>query len=359
MTDISVFEARVPLGRPFTIARGTTETLDTVFLRLYDDETVGWGEAHASPNVTGETREETLDALTGLDPDAIDTYRPLSTIEDHDHLPPAARAALDLALHDVSGRRANQPAHALLDLPSAQMPCAGTITVTDPEDAVRQAESWLQSGFFHLKVKVDDPDTGLEATRRVAELLPTGLPERFPKPEVWVDANEALTLDEARQLLPKLADLDVRLVEQPLPRDEEGALAELARDSPVPLLLDESVQNPEDVRRIGTLEGPTMVNVKVQKVGGLRAALDCLGSARATGTPVVVGCNIETGLGIAAGSAITGAVERADLDGNRFLARDPFPLARPRPGFAGTPEGPGLGAYPDPEQIPGELDRVD
>jgi len=126
----------------------------------------------------------------------------------------------------------------------------------------------------------------------------------------------------------------------------------------VPILLDESVQSPEDVRAVGRIEGPTMANIKVQKVGGLQAASACLDAGQATGTPLVVGCNIETGLGIAAGSALTGAVDRADLDGNRFLAEDPFVLARPRPGFAGTPHGDGLGVHPD-EEILAKLTRVD
>jgi len=352
VTELAVLEGRIPLSRPFRIARGTTETIAPVFLRIDHEGHTGWGEAHPSPDVTGETREDAIEALTGLTPDAIDPREHGKTLEALDELGPAARSALDLALHDWQGRASGEPAHVLVDLPSGRLPCAGTITVTDPGDAADQAQAWMESGFFHLKVKIDDPDEGLQATRRVAELLPDEAPhERFPEPEVWVDANESLTLDQAKQLLPELADLDVTLVEQPLPRDADSDLARLARESPVPILLDESVRSPEDVRRVGRIEGPTMANVKVQKVGGLRAAAACVDAGRTTGTPLVVGCNIETGLGIAAGSALTGAVDRADLDGNRFLANDPFPLARPRPGHAGTPEGPGLGAHPDPDHV--------
>lgn len=359
MTQVDVLEAHLPLSRPFTIARGTTETLDPLFLRLEANGRVGWGEAHPSPDVTGETRPQTRRALTDLEPEAIDPLSPSSTLDRHEGLPPAARAALDLALHDLAGKNAGQPVHALLDLPPGQLPCAATVTVTDPEDAVQQARAWLKSGFFHLKVKIDDADVGLAVARRVAAELPRDLPDRFPEAELWIDANEALSFDQAHRILPELDEIGVRLVEQPLSRDREDELAELTRSSPVPILLDESVTSAEDVRRLGALEGPSMVNVKVQKVGGLQASVACLDAARATGTPVVVGCNIETGLGIAAGSALAGSVERADLDGNRFLARDPFPLPRPRPGFAGTPEGPGLGAYPDPEHVPARLDPVE
>lgn len=351
MTRVSLLEAHLELSRPFRIARGTTETIEALFLRIEEGSHTGWGEAHPSPSVTGETREDTIEALGRLDPAEVDPLDPQATLEAHPELPPAARSALDLALHDWHGRRGDQTAHALVGLPSGALPCAGTITVTDPDDAAEQAHDWLESGFFHLKVKIDDPDEGLEATRRVAEVLPDDLPERFPDPEVWVDANEALDLDQARELLPRLDALDVTLVEQPLPRDETSQLARLARDASIPILLDESVRSPADVRAVGRIDGPTMANVKVQKVGGLREAAACVDAARATGTPLVVGCNIETGLGIAAGSALTGAVERADLDGNRFLLEEPFPLARPRPGFAGTPEGPGLGVHPDPEHV--------
>lgn len=351
MTQLTVLEAPLELSRPFRIARGTTETIEGLFVRIRHDDVTGWGEAHASPEVTGETREDTLEALGRLDHHDIDPTDPGATLANHPDLPPAARAALDLALHDWQGHRESRAAHALVDLPAGRLPCAGTITVTEPDDAAEQARSWLKSGFFHLKVKIDDPDEGLEAVRRVAETLPDPTRERMPEPEVWVDANEALTFEHARELLPRLDELGVRLVEQPLPKEDTAQLARLARDSPLPILFDESVRSPEDVRDVGRIEGPTMANVKVQKVGGLRAAAACVDAARATGTPLVVGCNIETGLGIAAGSALTGAVERVDLDGNRFLARDPFPLARPRPGFAGTPEDPGLGVYPDPDHV--------
>ena len=355
MTELTLFEAELELSRPFRIARGTRETLEVLFLRIREGDSTGWGEAHPAPDVTGETALETREALASLDPDEVNALDPASTLAAHEDLGPAARSALDLALHDLAGRQADQPVHTLLDLPCGHMPCAGTVTVSDPDDAAEQAREWLRSGFFHLKVKIEDPEDGLEATRRVAELLPTDLPDRFPEPEVWVDANEALDLDQAQALLTGLDTLGARLVEQPLPRAATADLAHLAQDAPVPILLDESVQSPEDVRAVGRIEGPTMANIKVQKVGGLQAASACLDAGQATGTPLVVGCNIETGLGIAAGSALTGAVDRADLDGNRFLANEPFPLARPRPGFAGTPEGPGLGAYPDP----GKLDALD
>lgn len=357
MTELACFEAELELSRPFRIARGTTETLQAIFVRIREGEHTGWGEASPSPSVTDETHQQTLDELTSVDPDAIDTDDVADTIERHEHLPPAARSALDLALHDLAGQRASQPVHALVDLPAGDLPCAGTITVSSPDEAVEQARAWLKSGFFHLKVKIGDAEDGYEAVSRIVEDLPGPLPERLPQPEVWVDANESLTFDQAEELLPRFDELGVRLVEQPLHRDEHAQLAGLVEDAPLPILLDESVLGPEDVLTIGRLEGPTMVNIKVQKIGGLRASLACLDAARATGTPIVVGCNIETGLGIAAGSALCGTVDRADLDGNRFLALDPFPLPRPRPGFAGTTESAGLGAHPDPDLLD-ELQQV-
>lgn len=324
---------------------------------LTHDGTTGWGEAVAMPDVTGEALAGILDALEGADARALDPDDVASSLERLASLPKGARAGLDLALHDLAGRLAGRPVHELLGLPEGAGPTAATVTLTDPAAATEEAQAWFERGFTTLKVKLGGAtDRDLDLVQAVRQVLPRELPERVaelsPGTKLWVDANEALSLSAALELIPAFAELGVDLVEQPLPRAELDASAQLARETGTTIFLDEAIQGPEDVARLADLEGPLGVNVKVQKVGGLIPAVACIQAARDQGRPVMVGCNIETGLGIAAGAELCGSVDHADLDGNLFLAHDPFPMPRPRPGWVGTSAGPGLGAVPDPRYLP-------
>lgn len=310
----------------------------------------------ASPDVTGHALADVEAALADLDPRDLDPEDIAGTLEDLAEMPPGARAGVDLALHDLRGRLDDRPVHELLGLEPGVGPTAATVTLTDPENARAEAEAWFERGHTSLKVKLgSDPEAGLALVRAVAEVLPETLPDRvadlFPDTEIWVDANEALDPDTARDLLPRLQELGVDLVEQPLPRDQVAATAELATETGMPIFLDEAIQGPEDVEALASVDGSLGVNVKVQKVGGLLPAVACLEAAQAQGRETMVGCFIETGLGIAAGAVLYGTVDRADLDGNLFLDHDPFPLPRPRPGWVGTSDGPGLGVVPDPRYI--------
>ncbi len=327
-----------------------------IHLRLEHEGTIGWGEAVASPAVTGEELATVQTALERVDPATLDPGNIPGTLETHPDLPPGARAGLDLALHDLQGKRTDRPVHEILGLPDGLGPTAATVTLTDPTSARQEAEAWFQRGHTTLKVKLGgDVEADLALVQAVKEVLPDDLPDRltdlFPDTALWIDANEALDAETARDLLPRLQALGVDLIEQPLPRDQLAATAELARETGMTIFLDEPIQNPEDVEALASLEGPLGVNIKVQKVGGLRSATACLQAARDQGRSTMAGCFIETGLGIAAGAALYGAVDHADLDGNLFLEHDPFPLPRPRPGWVGTSDGPGLGVVPDQRYI--------
>ncbi len=344
------------MDHPFTISRGSQTELEVVHLAVAHEGTIGWGEAVASPSVTGETLAEVEAALSGIDAGTLDPWDIPATLDHHAKLPKGARAGLDLALHDLQGRLDDTPVHEMLQLEAGVGPTAATVTLTDPESARQEAQAWFERGHTTLKVKLgDDPTADLALVEAVAEVLPDELPDRvadlFPGTALWVDANEALDLQDARMLLPKLQELGVDLVEQPLARDHLEETAELARETGMTIFLDESIQGPAHVEALSGLDAPLGVNIKVQKVGGLQPAVACLDAATEHGLRTLVGCFIETGLGIAAGAALYGSVDHADLDGNLFLAHDPFPLPRPRPGWTGTSQGPGLGVVPDPRYV--------
>lgn len=345
---VDVIELDLELTRRFTISRGTTDRVRPVIVRVRAGESTGWGQAVPSPSVTGETHDDVREALDGLDPERLDPTDVAGTLACLEDAGPGARAAVDMALYDLAGRRTGTPTHRLMGLRDGAAPSAATVTLTDPDAAATQAQAWLGRGYTRLKVKVGAPDAVLDLVDAVQAAIPDTVRDPMPDPEVWIDANEALSLDAAQALAPALAERGIVLLEQPLPRDAMDETRALVEESPLPIVLDEAIQTEDDVAALADWSGPVGINVKVQKVGGLHAAQRCLETARKHGLDVLVGCNIETGLGIAAGACLTGAADRVDLDGNLFLERDPFPLPRPMPGHVGTPDGAGLGIHPDP-----------
>lgn len=353
---VDLIEHALPLERPFRIARGTTHTLTTLTLRLETPQAIGYGPATPSPSVTGETLDDARRHLEQITPDQLDPDDIPATL-DRIEAGPSAKAAIDLALLDLQGKHAQTPSHRLLDLPDGEKPSAGTVTVTTVDDAIKQARTWTQRGHAHLKLKIDRDTPVLDLVDALHETLPETFRDPFPDPAMWIDANESLTLKQATQLAHELADRDILYLEQPLPKQAHNDLATLAQDSPLPIVIDEGIQTPQDVERLTRLEGDLGINVKVQKVGGLHVAKTCLEKAQEANMATMVGCNIETGLGIAAGACLTGAMHHVDLDGNLFLQDDPFPLPRPKPGHIATPTQPGLGAYPHPRHANAKAHR--
>ncbi len=247
----------------------------------------------------------------------------------------AAKAALDIALYDLAGKRLGVPLYRMLGLDPARMPLTSfSIGMDSPqalERKVLEAESYPV-----LKVKL-----GAQGVRETfsAVRAVTSKPLR-------VDGNEAWRPEEALRHIEWLAEQGVELVEQPLPAaDVEGAKWLRAR-SPLPLVADEAVLMAADVPRL--VEGYHGINVKLQKCGGIREALRLIETARSCGLKVMLGCMVETAVGIAAAAHLGPLVDWLDLDGNLLLARDPFrghPVVR---GHIQLQDGSGLGVEPLP-----------
>jgi L-alanine-DL-glutamate epimerase-like enolase superfamily enzyme len=302
------------LAEEFAIARGSRTTQEVVQLELEHDGVVGRGEA-APVYYRGETTESATELLTqqapalaGDDPFALEEIgRRLAGVEGE----AGAKAALDAALHDWIGKRLGLPVWRLLGLARDAPPTSYTIGIDSIEGTrarVRRARE-----FRALKVKVGGAEdlARLEAVRAESEA------------SLRVDANEGWTLESARELLPALVELGVELVEQPLPaadRDGFHALRELV--SRPPLIVDEGCHDLRDVAAVA--EYADGINVKLAKSGGLREAVRMIHAARALGLRVMLGCMVESQLGIAPAAAIASLADWADLDGHLLLANEPF-----------------------------------
>jgi L-alanine-DL-glutamate epimerase-like enolase superfamily enzyme len=327
--QVSARVVTLRLAETFVISRSAQETADVVHVELEHEGVRGFGEA-APIERYDESAESALAyvvenaELLGDDPFALE--------EILDRLPPrefAARAALDGALHDLCGRLADQPVWRLLGLRRSGPPTSWTIWLGDPDDMARRAER-VRGRFKRLKLKLGARD-GLDVERVRAVRGVVDVP-------LQVDVNEGWDEAEALESLPQLAELGVEYCEQPLPA---GDSAVLKGRSPIPVYLDEDCHTLADVAACA--ERADGINIKLAKSGGIREAVRMVHAARALGLGVMLGCMVESGLGISAAAQIASLCDHVDLDGNLLLAEDPCPGVELVDGVQLPPTEPGLG----------------
>lgn len=320
------------LGAPFRISRSTREDVELIEVELRHGDAVGYGEGapqdHYGESI-GSVQEFLDDAASvlGDDPFALDAIE-----QRLDEFPGewAARSAVDAALHDLCGKLAGIPVWRLLGVRRVGPPTSWTVWLGDPDDMARRAEE-AAPRFQRLKLKLGGRD-GLDVERVRAVRSVTDRP-------LMVDVNEYWSLAEALESVPALAELGVEYVEQPLPAGDEGGV-ELKRRSPLPIYLDEDCHRLGDVAACA--ERAHGVNVKLAKSGGIREAVRIAHAARALGIGVMLGCMIETGLGISAGCQVASLCDYVDLDGNLLLAQDPWLGVTFQQGVQVPGDGPGL-----------------
>jgi L-alanine-DL-glutamate epimerase-like enolase superfamily enzyme len=329
--EIGAEKITIRTKRAFTIARGSSDTFERVVLTLAESGATGRGEAAPTARY-GQSTGSILEALRNVE--VRDPWDIEGTLKENEELPPSALAALDAALHDLAARRLGVPVYTLLGLARPEPVSARTLGIDEPEITLREAQRL--SGFPILKVKVGGWED-LETVQAVAQTS---------KAELWVDANEAFAPEEAVEAARELVAMGVAMIEQPVPAEEGPealrAVTEAAR--PVPVISDESSLTARDVPRLaGCVSG---VNVKLAKCGGLRGALAMAHTARAHGMKVMLGCMVETSLGISAAAHVSGLFDMLDLDGAMLLAEDPFTGLLYENGRITVPEAPGLGVEP-------------
>ncbi len=334
---LSIEPIRIETAHPFQIARGTRKEYEVFVVTLESDGLEGLGEIAPQPfygenpmsvraavqsigrflDVDPETARAKLNAEGG---ELFETLRPHASV----------RAGLDMALWDLRGRREGQPVWKLIGADASKAPLTSfTIGFDQPE--VIDAKVDAAGPYKVLKVKVGLPGDLEILDRIIARSGKT----------VRTDANEGWDLDTALEKTRELYRRRVEFCEQPLPHGDEDGLRQLKRMSPLPLILDESIVDPADVAsRHDQGHG---INIKLMKCGGITRALALVEAARAKEMSVMIGCMIETSLGITAAAHVSPLCDYADLDGNLLLASDPFAGVRVVEGKLELPNEPGLG----------------
>ena len=318
---MAVHALDVPLSSPFRIAYDTVTHIHNGLAVATSGDLAGFGEAAPVPTITSEDRAAGLKAFEAwqqaggrLPADARD---PASLA-----IPsPSMRTAVEGAALDLAARQDEVPLCTYLSgRAPAPVPTSITLGLGDDAAVVPWVDRQVAAGFRILKVKGGlGLDRDLARIRAVREAA-------GPKATLRVDPNQSWSRDEARRALPILRDLGVAALEQPLAKADLEGHAALVAQREVPIMLDESVFTAADARKALAAKACDWINIKLQKCGGLGPGLAIAEAAAAAGVPCMVGCMIETRVGILqAGHLVLSHpnIQAADLDGHTFLAADP------------------------------------
>ncbi len=321
MTLTTDFERHtLDLEYPFTIARGTQLDADIITVTVEDDEgNVGVGGAGPSAHYgeSADTVEAVLPDLLSVVEEVGDPHA-LAEIERRMkatmNLNPAARCAVDIAVHALAAKQLGEPLYRYWGLdPAESVHTTYTIGIDDVETMREKTEEALDRGHSHLKIKL--------GTDRDEEIIET-IRDVAPDATVRVDANEGWTPREAVTKIDALTEYDIEFVEQPVAAEDPEGLKYVYERSALPIAADESCITLEDVPAIA--DKCDIANVKLMKCGGLREAIRMFHTARAHGLETMLGCMSESNASIAAGCQLAPMLDYADLDGSLLLAEDPY-----------------------------------
>jgi len=319
------------LRTTFRIAHGASDQRYNVIVHLEE----GLGEA-AAVSYHGESQEGIMAYLAGIADLIAQRDDPNLIEETLSRLPTgsqAARAGVDLALHDLWGKRLGQPLYRLLGLnPNAIPETSFTIAIDTPEAVAQRA---AESGWPILKIKLGGPD----------DLACVAAIRQATSARLRVDANAGWDRAQAAALIPRLVEFGIELVEQPLPKGDIDGLRWLrSQNYGVPILADESIKTARDVAlHAGSVDG---VVIKLMKTGGIREALRAIHTARALDMQVMIGCMVETSLGVTAAAHLACLCDYVDLDGPLLIRNDPFQGIQYSGAYIQLNDRPGLGVSP-------------
>jgi muconate cycloisomerase len=328
-----------------TLSRGTYTEATLAWVRIEEEGIEGWGEA-CPFSVSEDCHQSLEDILVGLEvaKGILRRHSPWERQAIEAELlragiPSAARAAVDMALHDWMGKRLGMPLWQVWGLDRSRIPPTTlTIGISTPQAARQRALAWMeQTRARAFKIKLGS-DLGLMADQNmliaVQEVIPLGS-------LITVDANGAWTVEQSLSMSNWLAGQGVSYLEQPLERGQEAKLITLWHESKLPIFVDESCFDSRDIPAL--VDRVHGINIKLMKCGGLSEAWRMIHTAKAYGLQVMLGCYSNTALGNTAAAHLAPLVDYVDLDSHLNLIDDPFSGASVQEGCLIPTDRPGLG----------------
>jgi L-alanine-DL-glutamate epimerase-like enolase superfamily enzyme len=322
------------LKHVFTIATSSRKTTPVMLTEIEYDGIIGYGEASMPPYL-GESQETAAKFLSKVDlgqfNDPFELEKILSYVDQIDEGNPAAKASIDIAMHDLLGKLMGQPWYKIWGFDKNNTPNTSFTIGIDTEEVVRQKVKEAEI-YKVLKVKLgrDTDKQMIETIRSV-----TDKPLVVDVNQGWKDKNLAL------EMIYWLEERGIEFVEQPMPKEQIDDMAWLTENSPLPTIADEALQRiPDVVKAYGVYSG---VNIKLMKCTGLREAHKMANLAKSLGMKVMLGCMTETSCAISAASQLSPIADWADLDGNLLISNDPFEGTKVIDGKIVLNDKPGIG----------------
>lgn len=322
------------LRHVFTVATNSRTTTPVVLTTLEYDGVKGFGEASMPPYL-GESHESVLNFLSKVNMEQFsDPFLMEDILAYVDGVMPgnhAAKASLDIALHDLTGKLLGQPWFRLWGLNREKTPVTSFTIGIDKADIVRE-KTLEAAGFKMLKIKMgrDNDREMIDTVRSV-----TDVPVFVDVNQGWKDRNYAL------EMANYLSERGALFIEQPMPKEQVDDIAWLTEKSPLPILADEALQTVEDLLPMkGVYSG---INIKLMKCGGMNAAYKMITMARQMGMKILIGCMTETSCAVSAAAQLSPLVDWADLDGNLLISNDVYEGMTVVDGRIYLPDRPGIG----------------
>ncbi len=333
--SISLGYIDIPLVTPFKTALRTVNSVNDLIVKIEtEDGMVGYGEAPPTAVITGDTRESIEAAVRGyiapsiLGMDLDDFEAVLEKMDKCIAKNTSAKAAADIALHDLYAKRKGLPLFRLLARkdpaqPKTKLETDLTISVNETDEMVRDSLRAVEQGFRILKVKVGKGGSkDVERIREIRRAVGS-------KITIRVDANQGWTKEEAVRTIRAMEDaaLQVELVEQPVSGHDFKGLKYVTSQVDTPILADEAVFSVEDAERIIEERAADLINIKLMKTGGIRNAQKICDIAQENDIKCMIGCMLESKVAVSAGAHLAAArscVTMADLDGPSLCSIDPY-----------------------------------
>jgi len=322
------------LKHTFTVAFSSRTTTPVMLTEIEYENIIGYGEASMPPYL-GESHQTATEFLSKVNLTQFkDPFLMEEILAYVDQIAPgnyAAKAALDIALHDLTGKLMNQPWYRIWGLNPDKTPNTSFTIGIDKPDIVRE-KTREAAPYKILKVKLGQ-GTDIEMIKAVREV--TDKPICVDVNQGWTDRSKAL------EMIHWLKEQGVVFVEQPMLKSEVDNIAWLTQNSPLPIMADEALQTRSDIVKVyGVYSG---VNIKLMKCGGMRAAYTMISMARALNMKVMVGCMTETSCAVTAAAQLSPLADWADLDGNLLITNDLFEGILVKDGKIVLPDRPGIG----------------
>ncbi|MGM0377215.1 MAG: dipeptide epimerase [Bacteroidota bacterium] len=321
----------------FTLASGSRSTTPVMLTQITYDDFVGYGEASMPPYL-GEDHDTVANFLSKVDlsqfPDPFLTEDIIEYVDSIDSGNFAAKASVDIALHDLLGKIMDEPWYRIWGFNPAETPDTSFTIGIDEPDVVRE-KTRDAAAYNILKVKLGR-DNDRQMIRTIREV--TDKPLCVDVNQGWKDREQAL------DMIHWLDEQGIVFVEQPMPKENVDDIAWLTDNSPLPVIADEALQTVGDVKKtFGIYSG---VNIKLMKCGGMRAAHKMATTARGLGMKVMFGCMTETSCAVTAAAQLSPMADWADLDGNLLIDNDVFDGLKVVDGRVVLPRRPGIGVVP-------------